>query len=85
MNLRFVAGCFKRAVFNSGYDSPMLNINDKIVQFRYAQGEQLEFNESSHNELTGLFAYYVYVILGFDYDSFSKLGGPPYFEKAQKK
>jgi hypothetical protein len=73
-----------RSVYNSGYDSPMLNILDKNIQFRYAEGQTLEFNESTHEELTALFAYYVYIILGFDYDSFGSMGGTPFFEKAQK-
>ena len=73
-----------RPVYGTGYDSPMLNILDHNVQFKYSEGETLTFDENSHNELTSLVAYYVYIILGFDYDSFSKLGGTPYFEKAQK-
>lgn len=73
-----------RPVYGTGYDSPMLNILDKNVQFKYSEGETLTFNENSHDELTSLIAYYVYIILGFDYDSFGKLGGTPYFEKAQK-
>ena len=73
-----------RPVYGTGYDSPMLNILDKNVQFKYADGETLIFNENSHDELTSLIAYYVYIIIGFDYDSFGKMGGTPYFEKAQK-
>ncbi len=73
-----------RPVYGTGYDSPMLNIMDRNVQFKYSDGETLTFNENSHSELSSLVAYYVYIILGFDYDSFSKLGGTPYFEKAQK-
>ena len=73
-----------RPVYGTGYDSPMLNILDKNIQFKYADGETLTFNENSHYELTSLVAYYVYIIIGFDYDSFGKMGGTPYFEKAQK-
>ena len=73
-----------RPVYGTGYDSPMLNILDKNIQFKYADGETLIFNENSHDELTSLIAYYVYIIIGFDYDSFGKMGGTPYFEKAQK-
>jgi hypothetical protein len=73
-----------RPIYGTGYDSPMLNILDKNVQFKYADGETLIFNENSHDELTSLIAYYVYIIIGFDYDSFGKMGGTPYFEKAQK-
>lgn len=73
-----------RPVFNSGYSSPVLNIKDEKVRFRYSEGETLEFNETGHNELTSLFAYYVYIVIGFDYDSFSPLGGTEYFIKAEK-
>ncbi len=75
---------YNRPAYNTGYDSPMLNILDKKVRFRYAEGEPLEFSESTHSELVCLLAYYVYIILGFDYDSFSNMGGTPYFEKAEK-
>ncbi len=73
-----------RPVYGTGYDSPMLNILDRNIQFKYSEGKTLIFDENTHSELTSLVAYYVYIILGFDYDSFSKLGGTPYFEKAQK-
>ena len=73
-----------RPVYGTGYDSPMLNLLDRNIQFKYADGETLTFNENSHDELTSLIAYYVYIIIGFDYDSFGKMGGTPYFEKAQK-
>jgi hypothetical protein len=73
-----------RPVYGSGYSSPMLNLKDDKVRFRYAEGETLEFSESSHSELTSLIVYYVYIALGFDYDSFSLLGGTEYFTKAEK-
>lgn len=73
-----------RPTYNSGYNSPMLNILDKNVQFRYAEGEALEFSENTHNELTSLFGFYAYLIIGIDYDSFSNMGGNPYFEQAEK-
>ena len=73
-----------RPVFNSGYSSPILNIKDEKIRFRYSEGETLEFNETSHNELTSLFAYYVYIVLGFDYDTFSPMGGTEYFTIAEK-
>ena len=73
-----------RPVYNSGYSSPMLNIKDEKVRFRYSEGEVLEFNETSHNELTSLFVYYIYLVIGFDYDSFSPMGGTEYFKTAEK-
>ncbi len=73
-----------RPVFNTGYKSPVLNILDKNVQFRYALGETLEFAEGTHNELTSLIAYYIYMVLGIDYDTFSLMGGSEFFTKAEK-
>ncbi len=73
-----------RPVYKAGYSTPMLNIKDEKIRFRYAEGETLEFSESSHKELTALFAYYVYIVLGFDYDSFSMLGGTEFFQQAEK-
>jgi len=73
-----------RPVYGSGYSSPILNLKDDKIRFRYAEGESLEFNESSHSELTSLFVFYIYIALGYDYDSFSQLGGTEFFEKAEK-
>lgn len=73
-----------RPVYGSGYSSPMLNLKDDKIRFRYAEGETLEFSEASHNELTSLVVYYLYIAIGFDYDSFSLMGGTEYFAKAEK-
>lgn len=73
-----------RPTYNSGYSSPMLSILDDKVKFRYAEGQTLEFSESTHDELTSLLAYYVYIILGFDYDSFAPNGGDEFFQIAEK-
>ncbi len=73
-----------RPAFNSGYLSPVFVYLDKNVKFRYAEGEALEFNESSHNELTSLFAYYIYLVIGYDYDTFSLYGGTQFFQIAEK-
>ncbi|MBN1987118.1 MAG: DUF4835 family protein [Prolixibacteraceae bacterium] len=73
-----------RPVFNSSYETTILNIKDNDFHCRYVEFQPLEFNETSNRDnLTNILAYYAYVILGFDYDSFSPEGGTPYFEKAQ--
>ncbi|WP_152269728.1 type IX secretion system protein PorD [Agriterribacter humi] len=79
-----------RPVYNSGYVSPLINFQDNDVTFKYIEFQQVEFNESNvmgtdpaAANLTAIFAYYVYMILGLDYDSFSPRGGDPYFKKAQ--
>jgi len=79
-----------RPVFNSTYMSPLVNFQDEDVTFKYVEFQQLEFNDNraggSDGEmanLTAVFAYYAYMILGFDYDSYSPKGGNAYFLKAQ--
>ena len=73
-----------RPVFNSSYETTVLNIKDNDFRCKYVEFQPLEFNETSNRDnLTNILAYYVYVILGFDYDTFSPEGGTPFFEKAQ--
>ncbi len=79
-----------RPVYNSSYQSPMINFQDNDVIFKYAEFQQLEFNETRVSgpdalvsNLTAIIAYYVNIILGFDYDSFSPRGGNLYFQKAE--
>ncbi len=74
----------RRPVYNSSYNSPVLNINDRDFHFRYRENEPLEYSDNAFNcNLTSVIAYYVYMIIGFDFDTFTHLGGTPYFEKAQ--
>lgn len=74
----------KRPVFNSSYETTVLNIKDDDFRCKYVEFQPLEFNETSNRDnLTNILAFYAYVILGFDYDTFSPEGGTPYFEKAQ--
>lgn len=79
-----------RPVFNSSYSSPIVNFQDNDVIFKYAEFQQLEFNDNNvsgtdplASNLTAIFAYYINIILGMDYDSFSPRGGNPYFQRAQ--
>ncbi len=73
-----------RPVFDSSYETTILNIKDNDFRCRYVEFQPLEFNETSNRDnLTNILAYYAYVILGFNYDTFSLEGGTPYFEKAQ--
>lgn len=73
-----------RPVFGSNYNSTLININDKDFDFTYTAGQILDFNDQLfQSNLSSFFAFYAYVIVGLDYDSFSKRGGSPYFERAQ--
>jgi hypothetical protein len=79
-----------RPVFNSTYLSPIINFKDEDISFKYIEFQQLDFNENritgsdaQVSNLTAVFAYYAYLIIGFDADSFSPRGGDVYFQKAQ--
>lgn len=75
----------KRTAYNSSYKSTILNIRDEGFRVSYQEYQAIEFNETSNKDnLTSILAYYAYIILGFDYDSYSLNGGTEYFEKARK-
>lgn len=74
-----------RPVFNSGYTTVLINQTDPDWVFEYVEFQPMDFEINTHlNNLTSLVAYYVYMMLGFDYDSFSPLGGTVFFQKAQQ-
>lgn len=65
-----------RPVYNSQYTSTLYNNRDADFNFEFAQFDQLNFNEETvDNQLTALFAYYAYLIIGLDLDSFAPMGG----------
>ena len=75
----------QRPVFNTNYDSPVLNFLDKDIVFSYQEFQPLFFNTSSfESNLVSLISFYAYVILGLDADSFAPNGGNPYFETARQ-
>nr|MCU0345532.1 DUF4835 family protein [Saprospiraceae bacterium] len=72
-----------RPVYNSNYETPMFVHQDKDVVFSYEQFQPLEYSQTTYlNNLTSVLAYYANVAIGMDYDSFSPLGGEPYFQMA---
>jgi hypothetical protein len=78
-----------RPIYQSTYLSPIINYQDANFSFKYVEGQPLEFNENRVSggdpmvsNLTAVMAYYVYIILGYDYASFSLRGGDEYFQKA---
>ncbi len=78
-----------RPVYNTSYDSPIMNFLDDNVTFRYVEFQPIEFNENRVQgndplaaNITAVLAFYVNIILGLDYDSFSLKGGDAYFQKA---
>jgi len=73
-----------RPIYNTDYNSVLLNFIDKEFYFTYQQGTQLDYGDNQFtSDLTSLCAFYAYVIIGLDYSSFSEQGGAPYFEKVQ--
>ncbi len=75
----------RRPVYASSYNTVMLNYVDNDIAFDYMENDPLEFSENTYiSNLTSVLAYYAYIIIGLDYDSFSMEGGTPYFEKAEK-
>lgn len=72
-----------RPVYKTNYNSPMFNYIDRKFYFEYMDGQPLDFNPNSYNPLTSTIAYYVYVLLGLDFDSFSLYGGDPFFAMAE--
>ncbi len=72
-----------RPVYNSSYTTTLLNFKDTKVEFEHRLGDQLVFSETSmEDNLTAILNFYAYLFLALDFDSFSPLGGQPYYEKA---
>lgn len=72
-----------RPVFGSTYNSTVFTYQDKNVNFKYLQFDVLNYSDNAFiSNLTSVLAYYVYVMLAYDYDSYSPLGGTPYWQKA---
>ena len=75
----------ERPVYQTSYDSPVLNFLDKDISFSYQEFQPLFFNESSfESNLISLISFYAYVIIGLDADTFLQNGGNRYFEKARQ-
>jgi len=73
-----------RPVFNSNYTTSLLNINDKDFDFSYTEGQTIDYSDQNfQSNLASMMAFYAYVIAGVDYDSFSRLGGTPFYARAQ--
>ena len=72
-----------RPVYNSDFETLLLNFADRDWEFEYTISQRMDFNENNfQTNLTSLLAYYAYVALGLDYDSFSPMGGSAHYQKA---
>ena len=75
----------KRPVYNTTYNSTVLNFIDNSFRFSYVEFQPLEFDPTTYrSSLVSVLAYYTYMILGFDADTFSPEGGTEYFQMAEK-
>jgi hypothetical protein len=75
-----------RPVFNTSYTTPLFNFQDKNFDFTYNAGDRIEYTDGDYDvnqNLMAVLAFYVNIVLGLEFDSFSPLGGTPYFEKAE--
>lgn len=74
----------RRPVYGTGYMTPLLNIKDNNFNFVYQESDRIDFQEATFTtNLTAMLAYYCYLILGHDMDSFSRLGGTPFFQMCE--
>jgi hypothetical protein len=75
----------KRPVYGTSYSTTMFNYQDPNFQFQWQPGQAIEFEDNRFtSNLTSTIAFYIYIFLGLDFDSFQLMGGTPYFEKAQQ-
>lgn len=74
-----------RPVFNSSYNSPMFNFIDKDCMLTYVQNQAIDFSPTQYNaNLASILGFYAYVMIGMDYESFSKGGGAKYLALAEQ-
>ncbi len=75
----------RRPVYQTSYDSPVFNHQDRDFSFRYVENQAIDYVDNAFtSNLTAVIAFYVYMIIGFDFDTFTPMGGNPYFERAQQ-
>lgn len=75
----------RRPVYNSSYTTTLLNFRDRQLEFEYVEFDPLEYNENTlESNLTATIVFYVYTILGLDFDSFALKGGNAYLQQAQQ-
>ncbi len=74
----------RRPIYGTGRLTTVFQAVDSQWQFQYNRGQPLIFDANRYNSLTSLLDFYAFLILGYDYDTFSELGGTPYFDQARK-
>lgn len=76
----------RRPVYGSGYTTPLINFRDQSFTFMYAEFDRLDYQQPQQltTNLVALLAYYAYLIIGHDCDSYQRLGGTPYFQVCEE-
>jgi hypothetical protein len=76
---------YARPVYGTDYNSPILDMVDNSIQFNFLENTQIEFTPDRHlNNLSSLLGFYAYFVLGLDADTYSPLGGAPFYTLAQQ-
>lgn len=74
-----------RPVYNSSYTTTLLNLKDTKIDFAYQEGEPLTFSENTmESQLTAILNFYAYLFMAVDFDSFSRRGGEPFYERLKQ-
>ena len=74
----------RRPVYGTTYTTPLLNFVDRNFNFTYQEYDRIEYQQHTFTtNLTAMLAYYCYLIIGHDQDSFQRLGGTPYFQACE--
>lgn len=75
----------RRPVYGTSYMTPTMNFRDKNFTFAYEEYDRIEWQQNTFTtNLTAMLAYYCYLMLGIDFDSFQRLGGTPFFEQCEQ-
>ena len=75
----------RRPVYGTTYTTPLLNFRDKNFNFTYSEFDRIEYQQNQFTtNLTAMLAYYCYLIIGHDQDSFQRLGGTPFFQQCEE-
>lgn len=73
-----------RPIYNSRAQTPLLIISDNAWRFNYTRNRNIVRDQMQFDDIASVLDFYAYMILGYDYDSFSELGGTPHFRNAQQ-
>lgn len=74
----------RRPIYNTTQSTTVVRFNDSDWRFGYTEGAPLTHDLDRYDPLTSVLDFYVYLMLGYDYDTFSEMGGTPYFEEARE-